>query len=43
MGSRSGVSAVVMAQHGFTGVRDIQTGEQNVLEAPSTKRRRHSW
>ncbi|MGA2989827.1 MAG: MmgE/PrpD family protein [Candidatus Korobacteraceae bacterium] len=37
MGSRNGISAVVMVQHGFTGVRDILTGEHNVLDALSTK------
>ncbi len=37
MGSRNGVTAVVMVQNGFTGVRDIFTGRHNVLEALSSK------
>lgn len=37
MGNRNGISAVLMVQHGFTGVRDILTGEHNVLDALSTK------
>jgi 2-methylcitrate dehydratase PrpD len=37
MGSRNGISAVLMVQHGLTGVRDILTGEHNVLDAFSVK------
>ncbi len=37
MGCRNGVTAVVMVQNGFTGVRDIFTGRHNVLEALSSK------
>src|SRR3990172_3554854 len=39
MGARNGVTAAVMVQTGFTGVRDVLEGEHNVLEAlsPSPK------
>jgi 2-methylcitrate dehydratase PrpD len=37
MGARNGVTAALMVQTGFTGVRDILDGEHNVLEALSTK------
>ncbi|HXF67957.1 MAG TPA: MmgE/PrpD family protein [Burkholderiales bacterium] len=36
MGARNGVTAAIMAQMGFTGVRDVFDGEHNVLEALST-------
>lgn len=36
MGARNGVTAAVMVQVGFTGVRDVLDGEHNVLEALST-------
>jgi 2-methylcitrate dehydratase PrpD len=37
MGSRNGVTAAIMAQMGFTGVRDVLEGEHNMLEALSTQ------
>jgi len=36
MGARNGVTAAVMAQMGFSGVRDVLDGEHNVLIALST-------
>lgn len=36
MGARNGVTAALLAQMGFTGVRDVFDGEHNVLEALST-------
>jgi 2-methylcitrate dehydratase PrpD len=35
MGARNGVSAVVMVQSGFTGVRDVLSGRHNAMEALS--------
>jgi 2-methylcitrate dehydratase PrpD len=37
MGARNGVTAAIMVQTGFTGVRDVLDGEHNMLEALSTK------
>lgn len=37
MGARNGVTAAIMVQHGFTGVRDVLSGKHNVLEALSSK------
>jgi 2-methylcitrate dehydratase PrpD len=37
MGARNGVTAALMAQAGFTGVRDVLEGEHNGLEAHSTQ------
>jgi 2-methylcitrate dehydratase PrpD len=37
MGARNGVTAAVMVQSGFTGVRDVLDGEHNVLVALSTE------
>jgi 2-methylcitrate dehydratase PrpD len=37
MGARNGVTAAIMVQTGFTGVRDVLRGEHNVLEALSTQ------
>jgi 2-methylcitrate dehydratase PrpD len=37
MGARNGVTAAIMVQTGFTGVRDVLGGEHNVLEALSSK------
>jgi len=37
MGARNGVTAAVMAQAGFTGVRDVLDGEHNVLIALSSE------
>jgi 2-methylcitrate dehydratase PrpD len=37
MGARNGVTAVVMVQMGFTGVRDVLSGEHNALEALSSQ------
>ena len=37
MGARNGVSAVVMVQSGFTGVRDVLSGRHNAMEALSTQ------
>ena len=37
MGARNGVTAVTMVQLGFTGVRDVFSGEHNVLEAFSAQ------
>src|SRR5437867_144906 len=39
MGSRNGVTAVMMAQAGFTGVPDVLDGEHNALEALSREPR----
>ena len=39
MGARNGVTAAIMAQVGFTGVRDVLDGEHNVLQALSTEPR----
>jgi 2-methylcitrate dehydratase PrpD len=39
MGARNGVTAVVMVDHGFTGVRDVLDGEHNMLEALSREPR----
>jgi 2-methylcitrate dehydratase PrpD len=39
MGARNGVTAAIMAQAGFTGVRDVLDGEHNVLVALSTEPR----
>jgi 2-methylcitrate dehydratase PrpD len=36
MGARNGVTAAIMAQMGFTGVRDVLDGEHNALIALST-------
>src|SRR5262249_9871478 len=33
MGARNGVTAAVMVDHGFSGVRDVLDGEHNMLEA----------
>jgi 2-methylcitrate dehydratase PrpD len=35
MGARNGVTAVVMVQNGFTGVRDVLSGRHNAMEALS--------
>lgn len=37
MGARNGVTAVVMVQSGFTGVRDVLSGRHNAMEALSTQ------
>jgi len=37
MGARNGVTAALMVQGGFTGVRDVLEGEHNVLNALSAK------
>jgi 2-methylcitrate dehydratase PrpD len=37
MGARNGVTAAIMVQTGFTGVRDVLEGEHNVLIALSTE------
>jgi 2-methylcitrate dehydratase PrpD len=37
MGARNGVTAALMVQAGFTGVRDVLEGEHNVLQALSTE------
>ena len=37
MGARNGVTAVTMAQAGFTGVRDVLSGRHNALQALSAK------
>jgi len=37
MGARNGVTAAIMVQAGFTGVRDVLEGEHNVLQALSTQ------
>jgi len=37
MGARNGVTAAIMVQTGFTGVRDVLEGEHNVLDALSTE------
>jgi 2-methylcitrate dehydratase PrpD len=37
MGARSGVTAALMVQTGFTGVGDVMGGEHNVLEALSSQ------
>jgi 2-methylcitrate dehydratase PrpD len=37
MGARNGVTAVTMVQAGFTGVRDVLSGEHNALEALSSQ------
>jgi 2-methylcitrate dehydratase PrpD len=37
MGARNGVTAAIMVQTGFTGVRDVMSGQHNVLEALSTQ------
>src|SRR5258708_10960663 len=37
MGARNGVSAVVMVQSGFTGVRDVLSGRHNAMEALSAQ------
>jgi 2-methylcitrate dehydratase PrpD len=37
MGARNGVTAAIMVQMGFTGVRDVMGGEHNVLQALSTQ------
>jgi 2-methylcitrate dehydratase PrpD len=39
MGARNGVTAALMAQAGFTGVRDVLDGEHNALEALSREPR----
>jgi 2-methylcitrate dehydratase PrpD len=39
MGARNGVSAVVMVQSGFTGVRDVLSGKHNAMEALSSQPR----
>ena len=39
MGARNGVTAAILAQAGFTGVRDVLDGEHNVLQALSTEPR----
>ena len=39
MGARNGVTAAIMVQTGFTGVRDVMSGQHNVLEALSTQPR----
>jgi len=36
MGARNGVTAAIMAQMGFSGVRDVFDGEHNALDALST-------
>jgi 2-methylcitrate dehydratase PrpD len=37
MGARNGVTAVVMVQTGFTGVRDVLSGRHNAIEALSSQ------
>jgi 2-methylcitrate dehydratase PrpD len=37
MGARNGVTAVVMVQAGFTGVRDVLSGKHNAIEALSSQ------
>ncbi len=37
MGARNGVSAALMVQSGFTGVREVLDGEHNTIEALSTE------
>ena len=37
MGARNGVTAALMVQSGFTGVRDVMEGEHNVFNALSAK------
>ena len=37
MGARNGVTAVVMVQSGFTGVRDVLSGRHNAMEALSAQ------
>jgi 2-methylcitrate dehydratase PrpD len=37
MGARNGVTAVVMVQMGFTGVRDVLSGRHNAIEALSSR------
>jgi 2-methylcitrate dehydratase PrpD len=37
MGARNGVTAAIMAQMGFSGVRDVFDGEHNALQALSTQ------
>ena len=37
MGARNGVSAALMVQSGFTGVREVLDGEHNMIEALSTE------
>jgi 2-methylcitrate dehydratase PrpD len=37
MGARNGVTAAVMVQAGFTGVRDVLDGKHNLLQALSTQ------
>jgi 2-methylcitrate dehydratase PrpD len=37
MGARNGVTAAIMAQMGFSGVRDVFDGEHNALQALSTE------
>ena len=39
MGARNGVTAVVMVQMGFTGVRDVLSGKHNAIEALSSQPR----
>ncbi len=39
MGARNGVTAAIMVQTGFTGVRDVLDGEHNMLVALSTEPR----
>jgi len=39
MGARNGVTAAIMVQMGFTGVRDVLDGEHNMLVAMSTEPR----
>ena len=39
MGARNGVSAALMVQSGFTGVREVLDGEHNLIEALSTEPR----
>jgi len=39
MGARNGVTAAIMVQLGFTGVRDVLDGEHNVLQALSAEPR----
>jgi 2-methylcitrate dehydratase PrpD len=40
MGARNGVTAALMVQSGFTGVRDVLDGEHNMIDAMSTQPRR---
>jgi 2-methylcitrate dehydratase PrpD len=39
MGARNGVSAALMVQAGFTGVREVLDGEHNMIDAMSTEPR----